>query len=313
MGGALQTAMGPLRARHLAGLPRTWTIGRSARLALSTDDVAMPTTTTLCSFVLGSSLAFLAACDPADREPFAPAEALRLRSGTDAGGGGIWINNGLDDPDVSGIDPDAALASEQGLATDRGLLLDPERLDTVRYLVECALPEGRVLVKEVRGERLELAGAIGLAPEWEDDACDEDCQEWVSACLLARTNVGAQPVDVWMRAEHPAIGEGTHPQFPFYEASFFGNLFADEPSQNLCIGTVVGPLLGQLQGRTCAGVLGGSCGFVTYTQCELQQRCTFSSLGLLGTDVVDSPKHCIAGSLLDGHAYHTISTYVGPA
>jgi len=225
--------------------------------------------------------------------------------------GGMWVNNGLHDPDVGGIDPDHSLASPEGLATDHGLLLDPDRLDTVRYLVECALPLGHSITKEVDGELLELDGAIGLAPEWEDDACDEDCQEWVSACLLARTNVSGETVEVWMRADHPAIGEGTSLLQPSYEASFFGNLFAPSPSEQLCRGTVVGPLLAQLHGRTCSAALGQSCGFVEYSLCELEQRCTFSLLGVLGLGITDSPRNCIAGPLPGGPAFHTISTYVG--
>lgn len=224
--------------------------------------------------------------------------------------GGVWVNNGLHDPNVSGIDPDHALTSEEGLATDHGLLLDPDRLDTVRYLVECALPAGHTVTKQVGNQVLELDGALGLAPEWEDDACDEDCQEWVTACLLARTNVGGHTVQVWMRADHPAIGEGTHLLHPSWEASFFGNLFASPDSQHFCRGTVLGPLLGQLHGRTCSPLLGDPCDFVEYELCQLQQRCAFSLVGALGLGIADSPGNCMAGPL-PGPAFHTISTYVG--
>lgn len=225
--------------------------------------------------------------------------------------GGVWVNNGLHDPDVGGIDPSHSLASPEGLATDHGLLLDPDRLDTVRYLVECALPAGRSIIKEVDGELLELEGALGLAPEWEDDACDEDCQEWVSACLLARTNVGGHTVRVWMRADHSAIGEGTSLLYPSYEASFFGNLFAAAPSEHYCQGTVVGPLLAQLHGRTCSAVLGDPCGFVEHSLCAVEPRCTFSLPAALGLGIADSPKNCIAGAVPGDPAFHTISTYVG--
>jgi hypothetical protein len=177
--------------------------------------------------------------------------------------------------------------------------------------VECALPAGASITKQVGDQALVFDGAIGLAPEWEDDACDEDCQEWVSACLLARTNVSGQTVSIWMRADHPAIGEGANALFPTHEASFFGNLFADPPSRRYCQGTVVGPLLGQLQGRTCAGLLGGSCGFIVHTGCALEKRCKYPAVGLLGLPVGDSPKNCIVGPVSGGAAHHTISTYVG--
>ena len=272
-------------------------------------------TIALCSIFSG----FFAACVSDEHDAFDEIEDPVARS---SGGGrsvtllrdpegGVWVNNGLHDPDVSGIDPDHPLASPQGLATDHGLLLDPDRLDTVRYLVECALPAGHTIVKQVGNEVIELDGSIGLAPEWEDDACDEDCQEWVSACLLARTNVGGNTVYVWMRADHPAIGEGTNLLYPSYEASFFGNLFAASESQHFCQGTLLGPLLAQLHGRTCAGLLGESCGFTAHALCELEPRCQYPVLGLLGLGVVDSPSNCIAGPLPDSPAFHTISTYVG--
>jgi hypothetical protein len=227
-------------------------------------------------------------------------------------GGGMWINNGLDDPNVSGIDPTHSLMSEAGLSTTHGMLLDPDQHDTVEYLVECALPAGAVITKQVGADLLEFEGAIGLAPEWADDACDEDCQEWVSACLLARTNVSGLTVSIWMRADHPAIGEGSSLLYPTYEASFFGNLFEDPLSEHYCQGVVLGPLLGQLEGRTCAGLLGASCGFTKYTGCQLQKRCTFPKLNFLGLPIGDSPKHCIVGTIAGADHHHTINTYVGP-
>ncbi len=276
--------------------------------------IQAPRTIALCSTVA----VLLGACIAEEPETFDDDDTV-MRAG--GGGksatllrdpeGGVWVNNGLHDPDVSGIDPDHALSSPQGLATDHGLLTDPDRLDTVRYLVECALPEGHVVTKTVDGQLLELEGMLGLAPEWEDDACDEDCQEWVSACLLARTNVGGHTVHVWMRADHPAIGEGTNLLYPSYEASFFGNLFVDPESQHYCQGTVVGPLLAQLHGRTCSNLLGQPCDFTQYSLCELQTRCTYSLPAVLGLGLADSPKNCKAGPLPGSPAYHTINTYVG--
>ncbi len=225
--------------------------------------------------------------------------------------GGAWINNGLDDPSVSGIDPAFALSEPGGLASDLGLLLDPARRDTVQYLVECALPEGSQISKLVGGELLTFDGWLGLAPEWESEACDEDCQQWVTACLLARTNVTGETVSIWMRADHPAIGEGLHPLYPGYEASFFGNIFADPESQHFCQGTVVGPTLAQLEGRTCAGLTNEQCGFIKYTECSQVQRCSFAPEPAVG-ELAPSPTNCISGAVNGGSAFHTISTYVGP-
>jgi len=261
------------------------------------------------------------ACIEAEIDPIEP---LSLRTGQCQGNGGlpstvpgdpergVWINNGLHDPDVSGIDPAYALSSSLGLSEDSELLLDSERRDTVRYLVECALPQGHDITKLVDGEWLIFDGAVGLAPEWEDEECDEDCQEWVTACMLARTNISGQTVSIWMRADHPTIGDGMSPQFPAYEASFFGNLFADSPSQHFCQGTVAGAQLGQLAGRTCAELSDESCGFTKYTNCPQEPRCSFPTHGKAKSGPMHSVVGCIGGSLATGHSFHTISTYVGP-
>ncbi len=259
------------------------------------------------------------ACDDAtfDAAIIEDDDAAILRDGSGrtetlpSNGGGMWINNGLDDPDVSGLDPRESLASDEGLAPDSPLLLDPSRRDTVRYLVECALPLGHSIEKDVEGEPepLTFHGAIGLAHEWETEGCDQDCQEWVSACMLARTNASGQAVTIWMRADHDAIGDGASLAFPVYEASFFGNLFAGS-SKHFCQGTTLaGPLVSQLQGRTCAGLTTEACGFVKYTQCESTHRCQYPLLGgVLGGFTKGSAVGCSS----EGHAFHTISTYVAP-
>ncbi len=214
--------------------------------------------------------------------------------------GPTWISNGLEDPSVSGIDPDHPLSSPAGLHPNSPMLSDPANHQLIEYLVECALPPGHSIITDVGGETLEFEGLVGLAPEWEDDACDQDCQEWVSACLLARTNVSGDDVVLWLKADHPAIGMETHPLFPVYEASFFGNLFADPNDSYICQGSPVGATVAFLEGRTCSSDLNESCGFTKYTDCEWVPRCTFQ--GLLPTAIGCSPD--------DGLPRHTISTSI---
>lgn len=245
----------------------------------------------------------VAACQPqddADALGFRDAYRQRLEQPDDPDGG-TWINNGLEDPDVTGVDPGHALASDAGLDPAGALLADTANHALVRYLTECALPEDASITKLVAGEELEFAGRLGLAPEWEDDACDQDCQEWVSACLLARTNVSGQSVELWLRAEHDAIGRGRSPSFPIYEASFFGNLFAPDGGRNICRGTLVGPTVAFLDGRTCSNELGGDCGFTTYDDCRLLSRCDYQGVIFPMADDCEAP---------GGAPQHTITTYV---
>src|SRR5262249_15774984 len=65
------------------------------------------------------------------------------------------------------------------------------------YAYSCAMPEGSTLHIVIDGDDLgTYQGALGLAPEWgaEGGHCDERCQRWVTACLLARTNFWGVPV-----------------------------------------------------------------------------------------------------------------------
>jgi hypothetical protein len=90
--------------------------------------------------------------------------------------------------------------------------------DLLKYIAICALPYDQ--------ELFEHRGYYGLAPEWMDESCDEGCQNWVSACVLAHVNANGAPTEVALA--------GPHKNFPpvpdnFYhrEAAFYGNLFAD--------------------------------------------------------------------------------------
>jgi hypothetical protein len=267
--------------------------------------------------VLAAIPALGTGCDEGEHERSGLDSSLRLATNEN---GGAWINNGLSDPSVCGIDPAHPLASPQGMAEDVGVLVDEETRPVAQYLVECALPLGSSIVKHVDGEELVLEGYLGLAPQWEQGACDVDCQQWVSACMLARTNVSGQSVQIALRGAHPALsGHGVGlgagpgvagPEFSIYEASFFGNLFADPDAQYMCPGPLVGPLLAQLEGRTCSALLGGYCDMTEYSLCTTlplsRPRC--GTEGLLDPMVVN----CRPGAYANGSAMHTISSYVQP-
>ena len=228
-----------------------------------------------------------------------------LASGRTASGGG-FINNGLHDPDVGGFDPDHSLDSTAGF--DGAELDHPDRVATARYVVECALPAGESVTKLVGGSSVQFQGALGLAPEWQDEACDVDCQEWVSACVLARTNVSGQTVSLWLKGDHPELGFGSNVAYPHYEASFFGNLFAGPGQAYVCPGQTSGSVLAKLQGRTCSNTTGGWCGFTSYSGCTTTAatRCE-----VVGTSAQPTAVDCLAGATPSGEPMRTISTYVG--
>lgn len=217
------------------------------------------------------------------------------RQTRDPGDGGNWLGNGLNDPTASHVDPQFGLGTPEGLAEHPDLVDHPDYLKTAEYLVECALGPQQSLTKVVDGVTIELHGLVGLAPEWESGECDQDCQEWVTACLLARTNVSGQEVTVAIRSDHDDVGTKPTQGYPKYEASWFGNLFVEDPVMYFCEGNGGGLIAAQRQDRTCS--TGEDCGFVDLGSCYSPGRCDVQQ----GTRV-----ECMA----NGKAYHTLSTYL---
>ncbi len=210
-------------------------------------------------------------------------------------GGGGWFNNGLDDPEVGGID------TAYGLSTPAGIDEASVDLDTLAYTVECALEADDSIDVTIDDETTTLSGLVGLAPQWRDGACDKSCQEWVSACLLARTNVSEETVDIWVQADHPAIGFGHNPEEPVYEASFYGNLFEDPDAGYYCKGSARGLALARLEGRTCTQ--GNTCGFTKFGKCKKHSRCEKAAPGVW--------INCKSGHKNNlGPSYNTLAVFV---
>lgn len=225
--------------------------------------------------------------------------------GGNDGGGGDWIGNGLHDVSISGIDPAYGLSTPQGMAESGELLTDPALRGTAEYLVECALAEGQSITKTVADETLVFEGALGLAPQWKDHACGSNCQEWITACLLARTNISGEELDVWVSGNHWNLRLGKDDGFPKHEATFYGNIFEDPEAMYFCRGQPAGVVAAYVNGRTCTGPDPTACGFTKYGNCYTNDRCDFAVRdGELFT--VD----CAAGDPLTGHRYKSISTFV---
>lgn len=279
---------------------------------------------TLCfSFVLIP----LSACDRVEVDEFDEVEGLDFRSGNggkeapppneeESGGrgNGDWINNGLQDWNVSGLDVDYPLDSWMGLDDDEvdddsdddlhseGWLADGDADESaiIHYIVECALAEGDSITKIVDGQPVILEGRLGLAPEWKTDACGEDCQQWVSACLMARRNTEGQVVNLWIEGDHPALGFGESPHYTHFEGVFFGNLFTSSTADDFaCQGDSDGLALAQSRGRTCV-LDDGACGLAVFETCA-SAGCDPSGTGIDAVDCQLDP---------EGPAYRAIAVHV---
>jgi hypothetical protein len=145
---------------------------------------------------------------------------------------GVQTLNGL--RSVNGLRTVNGLRSVNGLSSSTGLMTTAPGRIVVEYLVRCALARGDSITKEdASGVSYTFAGQLGLGPEWKDGACDDGCQQAISACMLAHVNTTGVHIPLWLVSPDPAIGWGTDPQYPNREGSFFGNIFTPNPSSGL--------------------------------------------------------------------------------
>jgi hypothetical protein len=160
---------------------------------------------------------------------------------------------------------------------------DRSGVELLEYLVRCALDDGEELWVDSLGAS--FAGHMGIAPQWATESCDESCQRWMTACVLAHTNPEEQPVTISLRGAHPALHwtEEHIAEFDFQEAAFYGNLFvpADERLLLACagegplaeferdaLGGALGliPMMNEFDGRVCAS--GVACNFQLSGLCQ---------------------------------------------
>jgi hypothetical protein len=137
---------------------------------------------------------------------------------------GLTSTNGLGT--VNGLSTTNGLGTVNGLTSTNGLMTTAPGRTTVEYLVRCALPAGTSITKrDQNGATYSFAGELGLAPGWQNGACDLDCQETISACMLAHINTAGVHIPLWVVALNPSVGWSLSSQYPNQEGSFFGNIF----------------------------------------------------------------------------------------
>ncbi|MBV8196466.1 MAG: hypothetical protein JOY80_13175, partial [Candidatus Dormibacteraeota bacterium] len=112
---------------------------------------------------------------------------------------------------------------------------------------------GHSLVKQdPNGKSYTFAGSLGIAPQWENGTCDQNCQELVSACLMAHINSYGVHYPIWIDAAPANVGWGLPPSTFGMEAAFFGNIMV---TGNMNHGNLAAPL-----GYFCRGDSGFNAG-----------------------------------------------------
>ncbi len=116
-----------------------------------------------------------------------------------------------------------ALNSLDGLEADEG------GRELLKYLAQCALEDGDILVATHEGIEYEFPGRLGLAPGWENDGLGVRKQQLVSACLLAHVNAYGVSVMISVRS-YPLVGADPieRRDYAVYEGTFFGQVFQGE-------------------------------------------------------------------------------------
>ena len=140
------------------------------------------------------------------------------------------------------------LSTSGGLSSTSGLMTTEGGRQFINYMVKIAYPAGHSLTKtDQYGVPYTFQGSLGVAPEVESGICDVDCQEKLSAALLAHVNNSGLHVGLWLVGPDNGIGWGSSPDFPFQEAAYFGNLFSSSMAGNYCSGKGLGA--GDSKGR----------------------------------------------------------------
>jgi hypothetical protein len=123
---------------------------------------------------------------------------------------------------------------------DARLASTPQARKRLEYLSSCALGSNVVLSATDRGVAYEFPGDMGLAPQWVSRGLTPSEERWVSACMLARTNIDGVKVEISMRsafsgqAEALQVSTDEARQFGLEEGTFFGNLFAQKQVSYVC-------------------------------------------------------------------------------
>ncbi|WP_437812550.1 hypothetical protein [Sorangium sp. So ce1078] len=118
-------------------------------------------------------------------------------------------------------------------------LRDPESRELLSFIVSCALPEDQSFSVDVDRSSYTFVGELGLAPEWgkKHGSCGEKCQEWVSACLLARVNHLGEHVMISLRGQNDALSSTRkeRDRYDSPEATYYGNVFLDTQRRFACL------------------------------------------------------------------------------
>jgi hypothetical protein len=145
-----------------------------------------------------------------------------------------------DNPTISAlISKPLTTAALNANSTVLGALGDAAARDLFSYVVGCALPLGAHVDVALDGGTYGFDGQIGLAPQWGNAGgnCDNQCRQWVSACVISRVNYLGLPVLISDRGSKAALAVSASEAIDYTEreAAYFGDIFAKPQSLFACL------------------------------------------------------------------------------
>jgi hypothetical protein len=110
--------------------------------------------------------------------------------------------------------------------------------EAFRYLVKCALAVGHDIAIDcyhsgygaAYGNGTEMVtGELGLVDGWRTGTCDSDCQQWVSACMLAHSSfAGETGVLIQLGGSNAAMTAVHDPSYVNDEGAYWGDIFNED-------------------------------------------------------------------------------------
>ena len=164
------------------------------------------------------------------------------------------------------------------------------RYKALKYLAQCALPQGAYAIDPVTGKAHE--GHFGLAPLWRTQPLDVVSAEWMTSCLAAHLNNKNVTVSLLFEANRSgyyvdADLESTHPD---RDTIAWGNIFflnaGARPQVHVCYfdefdAACTAPMSSVINNRMCDQAPG--CGVVLRGNCNT--ACTWGSTGYWGCNL----------------------------
>jgi len=169
--------------------------------------------------------------------------------------------------------------------------LEGARVEFLETLIGCALPEGTFvtdpahLVRSPENPRLatykRYHGQIGLAPAWRTRGLTTSEKQWLTACVLERTNRFGETVRIMLEGAHEAItfGEEAKSMFPALESRAWGNMF-DSKRELSTTNPAVDPRSIAFDAYICHETSSCSTGIPgLLRQCDAEDACGFQYVG----------------------------------